>query len=67
MDFPGGSDGKESAYNAGDPGSIPGSERSPREGHGYPLHYFCLENLVARAAWWALVHGIAKSRTLLRD
>ena len=44
MGFPGGSDGKESTCNAGDPGSIPGSGRSPGEGHGYPLQYFCLEN-----------------------
>ena len=42
--FPGGSDGKASAYNARDPGSIPGSERSPREGNGTPLQYSCLEN-----------------------
>ena len=44
MDFPGGSDGKASAYNAGDPGSIPGSGRSPGEGNGNPLQYSCLEN-----------------------
>ena len=44
LDFPGGSDGKASAYNAGDPGSIPGSGRSPREGNGNPLQYSCLEN-----------------------
>ena len=43
-DFPGGSDGKASAYNAGDPGSIPGSGRSPEEGYGNPLQYPCLEN-----------------------
>ena len=43
MDFPGGSDGKASAYNAGDWGSIPGSERSPGEGNGNPLQYSCLE------------------------
>ena len=42
--FPGGSDGKESTYNAGDPGSIPGSGRSPGEGNGYPLQYSGLEN-----------------------
>ena len=42
--FPGGSDGKASAYNAGDPGSIPGSGRSPGEGNGNPLQYPCLEN-----------------------
>ena len=44
MDFPGGSDGKESAYNVGDPGSIPGSGRYPGEGNGNPLQYSCLEN-----------------------
>ena len=43
-DFPGGSDGKASAYNAGDPGSIPGSGTSPGEGNGNPLQYSCLEN-----------------------
>ena len=42
--LPGGSDSKESAYNAGDPGSIPGSGRSPGEGNGYLLQYSCLEN-----------------------
>ena len=51
MCFPGGSDGKESACNAGDPGSIPGSGRFPGEGNGYPLHYSCLENLMDRGAW----------------
>jgi len=44
MDFPGGSDGKVSAYNVGDPGSIPGSRRYPGEGNGNPLQYSCLEN-----------------------
>ena len=44
MDFPGGSDGKESAYNVVDPGSIPGSGRYPGEGNGNPLQYSCLEN-----------------------
>ena len=44
MDFPGGSEGKESAYNAGDPGLIPGSGRSPGGGHGNPFQYACLEN-----------------------
>ena len=46
MGFPGGSDGKESACNAGDPGSIPGSGRSPGEGNGNPLQYSCLGNLM---------------------
>ena len=44
LDFPGGSDGKASAYNVGDLGSIPGLGRSPREGNGNPLQYSCLEN-----------------------
>ena len=44
MDFPGGSDGRVSARNAGDPGSIPGSGRSHGEGNGNPLQYSCLEN-----------------------
>ena len=62
-DFPGGSDGKASAYNAGDPGSIPGLGRSPGEENGYPLQYSCLENAMDRGAWLAAVHGVAKSRT----
>ena len=49
-DFPGGSDGKDSACNAGDPGSIPGSGRSSGEGNGNPLQYFCLENSIDRGA-----------------
>ena len=51
--FPGGSDGTESAYNARNPGSIPGSGRSPGEGNGNPLQYPCLENLMGREAWQA--------------
>ena len=65
--FPGGSDGKESAYSAGDLGSIPGSGRSTGGGNGNPLHYFCLENSMNRGAWWATVHGIAKSQTQLKQ
>ena len=65
--FPGGSDGKESAFNAGDPGSIPGSGRSPGEGNGNPLQYFCLENPMDRGAWWATVHGVTKSWTRLSN
>ena len=53
--FTGGSDGKESACHAGDPGVIPGLGRSPGEGNGYPLPYFCLEKSVDRGAWWAIV------------
>ena len=51
MGFPGSSDGKASAYNVGDPGSIPGSGRSPREGNGNPLQYSCLENPMDGGAW----------------
>ena len=50
MSFPGGSDGKASACNAGDPGSIPGYGRSPGEGNGNPLQYSCLENSMDRVA-----------------
>ena len=63
VDFPGGSDGKASAYNAGDLGLIPGSGRSPGEGNGNPLQYSCLVNTMDRGAWWATVHGITKSWT----
>ena len=49
--FPGGSDGKASAYNAGDPGSVPGLGRSPAEGNGNPLQYSCLENPMDGGAW----------------
>ena len=51
QDFPGGSDGKASAYNAGDPGLIPGLWRSSGEGNGNPLHYSCLENPMDVGAW----------------
>ena len=61
--FPGGSDGKESACNAGDLGSIPGLGRSLGEGNGYPLQYFCLENSMDRGTWQATVHGVTKSWT----
>ena len=50
-DFPGGSDGKEIACNAGDPGSDPGLGRSPGEGNGYPLQYSCLKNSMDHGAW----------------
>ena len=53
--------------NAGDPGSILGSERSPGEGTGIPLQYSCLENPMERGAWWATVHGVTKSQTRLSD
>ena len=55
LSFPGGSDGKDSACNAGDLGSIPASRKSPREGNGNLLQYSCLENS-DRGAWWAVVH-----------
>ena len=67
MGFPGSSDGKASTYNAGDLGSIPGSVRSPREGNGNPLQYSCLENPMDQEAWWATIHGVAKSQTRLSD
>ena len=57
----GGSDGKASAYNAGDPGLIPGLGRSPGEGNGNPLQHSCLENPMDGRAWWATVHGSAES------
>ena len=57
--------GKESACNAGDLGLIPVLGRSPGGGHGNPLQYFCLENLMDRGAWQAVIHGIAKSWTRL--
>ena len=60
---PGGSDGKESACNAEDLGSIPGFRRSTGEGKGYPLQCSGLGNSIDRGTWWATVHGIAKSRT----
>ena len=65
--FPGGSEVKASACNAGDSGSIPGSGRSPGEGNGTPLQYSCLENPMDVGAWWATVHRVAKSRTRLSD
>ena len=61
--FPGGSEGKESACNAGDLGSIPGSGRSLVEGNGYSLQYSCLRNSMDREAWRATVHGVTKSWT----
>ena len=64
--FPGGLDGEESACNAADLGSIPGSGRSPREGRGNPLQCSCLENSMDRGAWRATVPSLAKSQTRLK-
>ena len=61
--IPGGSDGKESACNAGDPGLILGLGRSPGDGHGDPLKYSCLENSMYRGAWQVTVQGVTKSWT----
>jgi len=61
--FPAGSDSKESTCNARDLGLILGSGRSAGGGNGNPLQYSCLENPMDRGAWWATVHGVAKSWT----
>ena len=58
---------KASGYNVGDLGFIPGLGRSPGEGNGNPLQYSCLENPMDRGAWWAAVHGVAKTRTRLSN
>ena len=60
MDFSGGSDSKESACNAGDLGSIPGSRRYPGEGNGNPLQYSYSDNPMDRGAWRGIVHGVTK-------
>ena len=65
--FPSGSDSKESACNAGYPGSILGSRRSPGEGNGNSFQYSCLENSMDRGAWWVTVHGVVNSQTWLND
>ena len=67
LGFPGGSEVQASACKAGDPGSIPGSGRSPGEGNGNPLQDSCLENPMDRGAWGAIVYGVTKGRTQLRD
>ena len=65
--FLGGSEGKESACNGRDLGSIPGMERSPGEGNSYPLQYSGLENSMDRGVWQAPVHAVAKSWTGLSN
>ena len=65
--FPGVSDGKESVWNVGNTGSIPGLGRSPEKGNGYSRQCSCLENPMGRGAWQAAVHGVTKSRTRLND
>ena len=63
LGFPEGSDGKESACNARDPGSIPEWGRSPGGGNGNTLQYSCLENAMDKGAWWAAVHKVTKDMT----
>ena len=65
LGFPCVSNGKVSACNAGDGGSIPGLVRSPGKGNGNPLQYSCLENSMDKGVWWATVHGVTKSQTWL--
>ena len=66
MGFSGGSEGKASACNAGNPGSIPGLGKSPGEGNDNSLQYSCLENSMDRGAWQSMVHGVAESDTTKR-
>ena len=63
LGFPGGSNGKASAYNAGNLGLIPHLGRSPGERNGNPLQYSCLENPVDGGTWWATVPGVTKNQT----
>ena len=65
--FTGGSDGKDSACNAGDLSSIPGLGRSPGEGNGNPLQNSCLKNSMKRGTWQATIHAVAKSQIPLSD
>ena len=67
LGFPGGSASKESACNAGDPGSIPGLGRAAGEENSYPLQYSGLENSMDRGVWQATVHGDAKNGTQLSN
>ena len=65
--FSGGSDGKESACNVEDPSLIPGSERSPGEENGNPFQYSCLDNSMDMGAWWATVHGVTNSCSVVSE
>ena len=67
LGFPGGSDRKETACNVGDLSLVPGLGRNPGEGHGNPLQYSCLENLMNGGGWQATVHGVSKSWTQQSD
>ena len=67
MGFPGGSEVKAYARNAGDLGSIPGLGRAPGEGNGNPLQHPCLENLMDRGTWRTAVHGVTKGRARLSN
>ena len=67
LGLPCGSDGKESACNAGDLGLVPGLERSPGEGNGYPLQYSCLQDSMDKGTWQTTVRGVAKSLIHLSD
>ena len=67
MGYPGGLEDKESACYVGDPGSIPGSKRSPGEGNSNPLQYCCLENPMDGGAWSGTDLGVTKSQTRLND
>ena len=67
LGFPSSSNGKESAWNVGDLGSIPGLGRTTGERHGNPLQYSCLENSMDREAWPAVVHGVSKSLTQVTE
>ena len=67
MGFPGGSDSKKSVCNSGDPGLIPGLGRSPEEENNSPLQYPCLENPTDTGHWQAMVHGVSKSWTRLKQ
>ena len=67
IDFPGGSNGKASVYNAGDLGSIPGLGKSPGEGNGTVLQCFCLGSPMKRGAQWATVHGVTKELDMIQQ